>query len=333
MLAIRGHGGPGFFLATGLTAANSCARLRPSARTRPIGHGLAPSDLHLSDLAASGTRNLTNPNDPSRSAFGLGSVGPWREKDKPMMIALKRISTALGLLAVTSASAWAQGPAPSRNQATADAVAAALSTTANQTGSRLAIETRKGLVTLTGTVANASIKADLVARTLRVTGVTAVNDRLQVGMENPVRVAQYQPNQIAMGHGGGMMGHGGGMMGNGGTVVDNSMGGPANAANAPAYDGPIPEGTAGGVPAASSNMPNYAWPSYAPYPNFSAVGYPTSYPWQAWPNIGPFYPYPEVPLDWRAVTLRWDDGIWWLDFKKHYTRPFFTPYPFGIFGY
>ena len=67
--------------------------------------------------------------------------------------------------------------------------------------------------------------------------------------------------------------------------------------------------------------------------NFSAVGYPTVYPWQAWPNIGPPYPYPEVPLDWRAVTLRWDDGIWWLDFKKHYTRPFFTPYPFGIFAY
>ena len=42
-------------------------------------------------------------------------------------------------------------------------------------------------------------------------------------------------------------------------------------------------------------QPNYAWPSYAPYPNFSAVGYPTAYPWQAWPNIGPFYPYPEVP--------------------------------------
>ena len=56
-------------------------------------------------------------------------------------------------------------------------------------------------------------------------------------------------------------------------------------------------------------------------------------PWQAWPNIGPFYPYPEVPLDWRAVTLRWDDGIWWLDFKKNYTRPFFTPYPFGLFAY
>ncbi len=83
----------------------------------------------------------------------------------------------------------------------------------------------------------------------------------------------------------------------------------------------------------TANMPNYAWPSYAPAGNFSAVGYPTAYPWQAWPNIGPFYPYPEVPQDWRAVTLRWDDGIWWLDFKKNYTRPFFTPYPFGLFAY
>ena len=98
----------------------------------------------------------------------------------------------------------------------------------------------------------------------------------------------------------------------------------------------MPEGPAGAPGATSLAMPrnpNYAWPSYAPYSNFSAVGYPTVYPWQAWPNIGPPYPYPEVPLDWRAVTLRWDDGLWWLDFKKNYTRPFFTPYPFGIFAY
>jgi hypothetical protein len=106
--------------------------------------------------------------------------------------------------------------------------------------------------------------------------------------------------------------------------------------NAPPMDGPMPEGPSGTTGASMTAMPrnpNYAWPSYAPYPNFSAVGYPTVYPWQAWPNIAPPYPYPEVPLDWRAVTLRWDDGIWWLDFKKNYTRPFFTPYPFGIFAY
>jgi hypothetical protein len=119
----------------------------------------------------------------------------------------------------------------------------------------------------------------------------------------------------------------------GGYVDGGAAGG---AIGGPFEGGPMPEGPAGmagGSQASQPGMPNYAWPSYAPYPNFSAVGYPTVYPWQAWPNIGPFYPYPEVPLDWRAVTLRWDDGLWWLDFRKHYTRPFFTPYPFGIFGY
>ena len=35
----------------------------------------------------------------------------------------------------------------------------------------------------------------------------------------------------------------------------------------------------------------------------------------AWPYIGPFYPYPQVPLGWRKVTLEWDDGWWFLDFK------------------
>jgi hypothetical protein len=62
-------------------------------------------------------------------------------------------------------------------------------------------------------------------------------------------------------------------------------------------------------------MPNYAWPSYAAYPNYAAVTYPKQYSPTAWPYIGPFYPYPQVPLGWRKVTLQWDDGWWFLDFK------------------
>ncbi len=62
-------------------------------------------------------------------------------------------------------------------------------------------------------------------------------------------------------------------------------------------------------------MPNYAWPSYASYPNYAAVTYPKQYSPTAWPYIGPFYPYPQVPLGWRKVTLEWDDGWWFLDFK------------------
>ena len=62
-------------------------------------------------------------------------------------------------------------------------------------------------------------------------------------------------------------------------------------------------------------MPAYAWPSYAAYPNYAAVTYPKQYSPTAWPYIGPFYPYPQVPLGWRKVSLEWDDGWWWLDFN------------------
>jgi hypothetical protein len=70
--------------------------------------------------------------------------------------------------------------------------------------------------------------------------------------------------------------------------------------NAPAMDQP--------------HMPNYAWPSYAAYPNSAALTYPQQYSPTAWPFIGPFYPYPQVPLGWRKVALEWDDGWWFLDF-------------------
>jgi osmotically-inducible protein OsmY len=65
-------------------------------------------------------------------------------------------------------------------------------------------------------------------------------------------------------------------------------------------------------------MPGYAWPSYASYPNYGAVTYPRQHSASAWPYIGPFYPYPQVPLGWRKVTLEWDDGWWMLDFKNRH---------------
>ena len=77
-------------------------------------------------------------------------------------------------------------------------------------------------------------------------------------------------------------------------------------------------GTQGGVAPVrydQPSMPNYAWPSYAAYPNYAAVTYPRQYSPTAWPYIGPFYPYPQVPLGWRKVTMEWKDGWWFLDFK------------------
>jgi hypothetical protein len=82
----------------------------------------------------------------------------------------------------------------------------------------------------------------------------------------------------------------------------------------PGAAGYVP-GATGGVVYDNAQMPAYSWPSYAAYPNYAALTYPQQYSPTAWPYIGPFYPYPQVPLGWRRVTLEWDDGWWWLDFS------------------
>ncbi len=80
-----------------------------------------------------------------------------------------------------------------------------------------------------------------------------------------------------------------------------------------------PAASGAGVSYDNPQVPGYAWPSYAASPNYAALTYPQQYSASAWPYIGPFYPYPQVPLGWRKVTLEWDDGWWFLDFKdsKH----------------
>ena len=70
-----------------------------------------------------------------------------------------------------------------------------------------------------------------------------------------------------------------------------------------------------GMPSEAPNLPGYAWPGYAAHPNYAGVTYPRQYSASAWPYIGPFYPYPQVPLGWRKVSLEWDDGWWMLDFS------------------
>lgn len=95
---------------------------------------------------------------------------------------------------------------------------------------------------------------------------------------------------------------------------------PAGVLPAPVTGAPLPAyvpGVATGVAPAyydQPHMPNYSWPAYASYPNYAGLTYPRQYSPTAWPYIGPFYPYPQVPLGWRKVTLEWDDGWWFLDF-------------------
>jgi hypothetical protein len=91
----------------------------------------------------------------------------------------------------------------------------------------------------------------------------------------------------------------------------------------PTMGGGCPGGACAGgncavPPYEQPHMPCYSWPSYAAYPNYAAVTYPRQYSPTAWPYIGPFYPYPQVPLGWRKVSLEWDDGWWWLDFYDNH---------------
>ena len=83
---------------------------------------------------------------------------------------------------------------------------------------------------------------------------------------------------------------------------------PQQATHHPGHQGPFPGQFH------QPNLPLHAWPSYANYPNYAQVSYPRVYSPGAWPYIGPFYPYPQVPLGWRRVTLEHSNGWWWLDF-------------------
>lgn len=81
-----------------------------------------------------------------------------------------------------------------------------------------------------------------------------------------------------------------------------------------------PVATAGHLVHNAPHVPEHAWPAYAPYDNYAQVTYPSAYDASAWPYIGPFYPYPQVPMEWRSAQLQWDDGHWQLKFHSRSDR-------------
>jgi osmotically-inducible protein OsmY len=114
-------------------------------------------------------------------------------------------------------------------------------------------------------------------------------------------------------------------------IAGGPQGAPVGAYPGPQGGYPAPQmamgGPGGGYPGAGPhqmynrpNLPDYAWPAYAPNNNYAAVSYPSQYEASAWPYIGPFYPYPQVPLEWRSAQLVWDDGYWNLKFNSKTDR-------------
>lgn len=92
-------------------------------------------------------------------------------------------------------------------------------------------------------------------------------------------------------------------------------GAPVPMASTPQYVMPDNYGQQHAVRYDKPYLPKCAWPSYAAYPNYAQVTYPKRYSANAWPYIGPVYPYPQVPLGWREVSLKWHDGSWRMEYN------------------
>lgn len=208
-------------------------------------------------------------------------------------------------------------------------------------GFGLEVTCTEGDVILRGVTQSPQVKAQIMSMVRRMSGVRNVIDDIQVRSAavntRPSQAAQQvrhlQPvdvqnvtGQVPRGNQGPIgparpvsfdSGYVDGGMAQGG-MMQGGMAMPAGSAGYAGMGGPvpmapIPQGY--GAPRYDNpNLPNYAWPGYAAHPNYAALTYPQQYSPSAWPYIGPFYPYPQVPLGWRKVSLEWDDGWWFLDF-------------------
>lgn len=179
-------------------------------------------------------------------------------------------------------------PAINPNQVLADAVAARLRGSEAIAGALINITAQDGVVQLNGTVRDAAQKQRLLGEVKVVSGVVLVRDGLSAPAAGIVQAGQ--PPLAA----------------------------PIAPSPLPPHGNPIVEPAPLGIPGGiapdlqAPPLPPYAWPTYAPYNNASRIGYPEAYPYNAFPFIGPYYPFPKVPLGWRKVTLEWEDGHWYL---------------------
>jgi hypothetical protein len=195
----------------------------------------------------------------------------------------------------------------STNQQTADTIVARLRQSGQLRQYNIEVDYHDGTVDLKGVVADQSQRAAVARIVASVPGVRRIRDALQV--QDGVMQAQAiepptlpEPNTLPAAPGlipppgmpPGQVPPMPGMM-------------PGTGEPMPVWQAPPPNPYELNPP----KMPPYAWPTYAPYNNYSRVAYPELYPYNAWPFIGPIYPFPKVPPGWRKVSLEWQDGYWW----------------------
>lgn len=238
------------------------------------------------------------------------------KEDYPVRLAYS-LALSVGLCMATATVQAQEKAAPmpavlTADQKLAEAVATSLQTT-GATGFAIDITCTNGVVELAGVVRDKNEKTKILTTASRVAGVKQVQDKLlvreatgirQVGGELPAPPMQLPPSTLPMQNGTTPMPKPMPMPGPGvvGGMGEVGPGDPVPVFQPQSADPYNPN---------APRMPGYAWPTYAPYNNLSRVAYPNYYPYNAWPFIGPFYPFPKVPLGWRSIRLEWEDGHWY----------------------
>jgi hypothetical protein len=196
--------------------------------------------------------------------------------------------------------------AGSQNQKVADAIAANLRQSGQLRRYSVDISYQGGTATLTGLVADQAQREEVLRIVQGVPGVDRVLDQLTLA--NSVRPVKVDVDDKPAPTTAPELGKLPPATKEGAAPLNTPPGSPPPGQPIPIFQAPP------GVPYALNppKMPPYAWPTYAPYNNYSRVAYPTAYPYNAWPFIGPVYPYPKVPLGWRSVKLEFEDGYWWF---------------------
>jgi hypothetical protein len=222
-----------------------------------------------------------------------------------------------GRLAVEHGPAVAPQSGPSVNQQIADTIAGQLRQDGKLRGYSIDVNYHDGTAELRGSVADQPQREEALRLVQGVPGVERVVDHLT--LPGGAAITQVQATTEPP------------LAAEPPPAVKPPPAGAGEPAPPPA---PVPGGAVGGMPpeplpmfqapqpgpfaCTDPKFPPYAWPTYAPYNNYSRVAYPLAYPYNAWPYIGPMYPYPKIPLGWRSVKLEWEDGYWW--FSKTATR-------------
>lgn len=258
--------------------------------------------IEVNDGTAVLTGEVTDPAQKDRATQIASKTKGIKKVDNRLIVSPPKAQVARKAARSESEIQRASNEAPPSNQEMAERIAQALAK-GGLSGFDLEVRFQDGVALIGGAVANPSQRARITQIVSNQDGVESVDNQVTVATPAALRRQQQAAMTPPAAYRGPIH-----------PVAYQQPAGPAGP-GMPMPPIPMARSSAGQV-YDMPNLPNYAWPTYAQYPNSAAISYPTEYSASAWPYIGPFYPYPQVPLGWRSVQLDWDDGHWGLNFRS-----------------